>query len=39
MEMLVLCKLEKMDGIFESNRTEGLKSEKHAITHRSVLMK
>lgn len=28
MEMLVVCKLTKMDGIFKSNRIEGLKSEK-----------
>lgn len=32
-EVLVACKLEKMDIIFESDRIEGFKSEKNAITH------
>lgn len=38
-EVLVVCNLEKMDGIFESNRIEGFKSEKNAIMYQSVLMK
>lgn len=38
-EVLVVYNLEKMDGISESNRMEGFKSEKNAITYQSILMK
>lgn len=34
--MLIVCKLEKMDGIFESNRIEGFNSEKKIQLHISL---
>lgn len=38
-EVLVVYNLKKVDGVSESNRMEGFKSEKNAITNQSVLMK
>lgn len=38
-EVLVVYNLEKMDGVSESNRMKGFKSQKNAITDQSVLMK
>lgn len=38
-EALVVYNLDKMDGVSESNRMEGFKSERNAVANQSVLMK